>query len=111
MYASHASLRDDYEVSTPELDTFVETRNSTVPGGASHGRWLRWLRDRPRTRRRDRYVHYACEQAFATEFESPHSTSSSRRQGQRLQHRSENIHAEHVRLLIGDKRRRLQLKC
>jgi galactokinase len=25
MYASHASLRDDYEVSTPELDTFVET--------------------------------------------------------------------------------------
>ena len=23
MYASHASLRDDYEVSTPELDTFV----------------------------------------------------------------------------------------
>jgi galactokinase len=25
MYASHASLRDDYEVSTPELDTFVDT--------------------------------------------------------------------------------------
>jgi len=25
MYASHASLRDDYEVSTPGLDTFVET--------------------------------------------------------------------------------------
>jgi len=25
MYASHASLRDDFEVSTPELDTFVET--------------------------------------------------------------------------------------
>jgi galactokinase len=25
MYASHASLRDDYEVSTPELDAFVET--------------------------------------------------------------------------------------
>jgi galactokinase len=23
MYASHASLRDDYEVSTPELDAFV----------------------------------------------------------------------------------------
>jgi galactokinase len=25
MYASHASLRDDFEVSTPELDAFVET--------------------------------------------------------------------------------------
>jgi galactokinase len=25
MYASHASLRDDYEVSTPELDFLVET--------------------------------------------------------------------------------------
>ena len=24
MYASHASLRDDYEVSCPELDTVVE---------------------------------------------------------------------------------------
>ena len=24
MYASHRSLRDDYEVSTPELDSFVE---------------------------------------------------------------------------------------
>ena len=24
MYASHRSLRDDYEVSTPELDAFVE---------------------------------------------------------------------------------------
>ncbi len=33
MYASHASLRDDYEVSTPELDTFVETASSTAPGG------------------------------------------------------------------------------
>ena len=58
MYASHASLRDDYEVSTPELDTFVETAKSArCQGGASHGRWFRRLRDRPRARRRDRYVH------------------------------------------------------
>ena len=34
MYASHASLRDDYEVSTPELDTFVETAKQRGARGA-----------------------------------------------------------------------------
>jgi len=34
MYASHASLRDDYEVSTPELDTFVETAEQHGARGA-----------------------------------------------------------------------------
>jgi len=34
MYASHASLRDDYEVSTPELDTFVGVAAETGAVGA-----------------------------------------------------------------------------
>jgi galactokinase len=34
MYASHASLRDDYEVSTPELDTFVEVATQIGALGA-----------------------------------------------------------------------------
>ena len=34
MYASHASLRDDYEVSTPELDAFVELAERTGAAGA-----------------------------------------------------------------------------
>jgi len=34
MYASHASLRDDYEVSTPELDTFVEAAKQHGARGA-----------------------------------------------------------------------------
>ena len=34
MYASHASLHDDYEVSTPELDTFVETARRHGARGA-----------------------------------------------------------------------------
>jgi galactokinase len=34
MYASHASLRDDYEVSTPELDTFVEEAERHGASGA-----------------------------------------------------------------------------
>jgi galactokinase len=34
MYASHASLRDDYEVSTPELDTFVEAAEQHGARGA-----------------------------------------------------------------------------
>jgi galactokinase len=34
MYASHASLRDDYEVSTPELDTFVEAAEELGASGA-----------------------------------------------------------------------------
>jgi len=34
MYASHASLRDDYEVSTPELDAFVELAGDFGAPGA-----------------------------------------------------------------------------
>ena len=34
MYASHASLRDDYEVSTPELDAFVELAKRSGAAGA-----------------------------------------------------------------------------
>ena len=34
MYASHASLRDDYEVSTPELDAFVEIAQDHGASGA-----------------------------------------------------------------------------
>jgi galactokinase len=34
MYASHASLRDDYEVSTPELDAFVDVARETGTLGA-----------------------------------------------------------------------------
>ena len=34
MYASHASLRDDYEVSTPELDAFVEVSRAAGALGA-----------------------------------------------------------------------------
>jgi galactokinase len=34
MFASHASLRDDYEVSTAELDTFVETAEQHSARGA-----------------------------------------------------------------------------
>lgn len=34
MYASHASLRDDFEVSTPELDAFVETAETHGASGA-----------------------------------------------------------------------------
>ena len=38
MYASHASLRDDYEVSTPELDAFVEqARGFDAPGARLTG--------------------------------------------------------------------------
>ncbi len=34
MYASHRSLRDDYEVSTPELDAFVEMAVQSAALGA-----------------------------------------------------------------------------
>jgi galactokinase len=38
MYASHRSLRDDYEVATPELDAFVEcARESGAPGARLTG--------------------------------------------------------------------------
>jgi galactokinase len=34
MYASHASMRDDFEISTPELDAFVEFAKETGASGA-----------------------------------------------------------------------------
>ena len=34
MYASHASLREDFEISTPELDAFVETAGGNGAWGA-----------------------------------------------------------------------------
>ena len=34
MYASHASMRDDFEISTPELDTFVELARNLGAQGA-----------------------------------------------------------------------------
>jgi galactokinase len=38
MYASHASMRDDFEISTPELDTFVElAKRSGAPGARLTG--------------------------------------------------------------------------
>ncbi len=37
MYASHASLRDDYEVSCPELDAVVEIALSIGPKGGVYG--------------------------------------------------------------------------
>ncbi len=37
MYASHASLRDDYEVSCPELDAVVEIAQAIGPGGGVYG--------------------------------------------------------------------------
>jgi galactokinase len=37
MYASHASLRDDYEVSCPELDTVVEMAQAMGPAGGIIG--------------------------------------------------------------------------
>jgi galactokinase len=38
MYASHASMRDDFEISTPELDTFVElAKESGAPGARLTG--------------------------------------------------------------------------
>ena len=37
MYASHASLRDDYEVSCPELDTVVEIAQAMGAAGGVIG--------------------------------------------------------------------------
>ncbi|HPC61428.1 MAG TPA: galactokinase [Verrucomicrobiota bacterium] len=37
MYASHASLRDDYEVSCPELDAVVEIAQGIGPAGGVYG--------------------------------------------------------------------------
>jgi galactokinase len=73
MYASHASLRDDYEVSTPELDAFVETaRERGASGarltGAGFGGCAIALVPEAETT----MLTKACEQAFAErEFEEP----------------------------------------
>ena len=73
MYASHASLRDDYEVSTPKLDTFVETaRQHGARGarltGAGFGGCAIALVPEDETAA----LTNACEQAFArTGFEEP----------------------------------------
>jgi galactokinase len=73
MYASHASLRDDYEVSTPELDTFVRTaeqhgaRGARLTGAGFGGCAIALVPE-------DKTGAFtnACEQAFAeSEFEEP----------------------------------------
>jgi galactokinase len=66
MYASHASLRDDYEVSTPELDTFVETarrhgaRGARLTGAGFGGCAIALV---PESRSEE--VKQACKQDFA----------------------------------------------
>jgi len=73
MYASHASLRDDYEVSTPELDTFVETaRQHGATGarltGAGFGGCAIALLPKAQSDR----VKRACKRSFAdADFEDP----------------------------------------
>ena len=73
MYASHASLREDYEVSTPELDTFVETaRDHGALGarltGAGFGGCAIALIPESRADR----VKSACKQDFdVADFEEP----------------------------------------
>jgi galactokinase len=73
MYASHASLRDDYEVSTPELDTFVETakqhgaRGARLTGAGFGGCAIALV---PRTQSDE--VKHACKQNFAeADFKKP----------------------------------------
>jgi galactokinase len=73
MYASHASLRDDYEVSTPELDTFVETvhqhgaRGARLTGAGFGGCAIALVSEDET----DTFTN-ACEQAFARNgFEKP----------------------------------------
>jgi len=73
MYASHASLCDDYEVSTPELDTFVEAaeRHGATGArltGAGFGGCAIALVEEGETAT----FTNACEQAFADRgFEEP----------------------------------------
>jgi galactokinase len=73
MYASHASLRDDYEVSTPELDTFVETakqngaRGARLTGAGFGGCAIALVPEAQTDT-----VKQACKQNFAqSEFEQP----------------------------------------
>jgi galactokinase len=73
MYASHASLRDDYEVSTPELDTFVEAaeqygaRGARLTGAGFGGCAIALVPEDETSA-----FTNACEQAFAKSgFEEP----------------------------------------
>ena len=66
MYASHGSMRDDYEISTPELDAFVEiARDNGAPGarltGAGFGGCAIALMPSGNTGT----LAEACQQAFA----------------------------------------------
>ena len=73
MYASHASLREDYEVSTPELDTFVQTAHKHGARGArltgaGFGGCAIALVPEPQTNE----VTEACKQSFSeAKFETP----------------------------------------
>jgi galactokinase len=73
MYASHSSLRNDFEVSTPELDTFVETaqqygaRGARLTGAGFGGCAIALVPEDETAA-----LTKACEQAFAErEFEEP----------------------------------------
>jgi galactokinase len=73
MYASHASLRDDYEVSTSELDTFVQTaqehgaKGARLTGAGFGGCAIALV---PEAQTDE--VRKACEQSFAeAKFEDP----------------------------------------
>ncbi len=73
MYASHVSLRDDYEVSTPELDTFVRAaeqhgaRGARLTGAGFGGCAIALVPEEETSA-----FTNACEQAFAErEFEEP----------------------------------------
>jgi galactokinase len=73
MYASHASLRDDYEVSTAELDTFVETaeqhsaRGARLTGAGFGGCAIALVPEDETAA-----LTKACERAFASsQFEEP----------------------------------------
>ena len=73
MYASHASLRNDYEVSTPELDTFVEAakehgaRGARLTGAGFGGCAIALVPEGETAELRN-----ACEQAFEGRgFEEP----------------------------------------
>ena len=73
MYASHASLRDDYEVSTPELDAFVETaRKQGAVGARLTGAGFGGCAIALVPEARSDSVKRACEQSFAEAgFEKP----------------------------------------
>jgi galactokinase len=56
MVASHASLRDDYEVSGPELDTLVALAMETPGVQAARWRWSRCPGPRRRQQRLPRHT-------------------------------------------------------